>query len=76
MKQPKNQRELLELLAEQDKQIVHQQEQIRVLKQAMLRLEQQVRKIGVLAERTQGAHRTLNERVKVTEHVLRKKISE
>lgn len=71
MKQPKNQRELLELLAEQDHQITQQEEQIRVLKQALLRLEQQVRRIGTLAERAQGSNQRLVERVKVTEHLLR-----
>lgn len=73
MKQPKNQRELLLLLAEQDKQLAQQEEQIRILKQALLRLEQRVNKIGVVAERVQGAHRMLTERVRVTEYKLNRK---
>lgn len=73
MKQPKNQRELLQLLAEQDRQLTLQTEQIRTLKLALLRLEQQVRKIGVVAERVQGSHRMLTERVRVAEFKLGKK---
>jgi hypothetical protein len=72
MKQPKNQKELLQILAEQDVQLSHQEEQIRVLKQALLRLEQEMRKTRVLAERAQGTNRQLNERLKVTEFLLKR----
>jgi hypothetical protein len=73
MKQPKNQHELLQLLAEQDRQIQHQEEQIRSLKLAMLRLEQKLSKVAIITERVQGANRLLAERVRVVDSKVSKK---
>lgn len=67
MKQPKNQKELLILLAEQNAQLEKQDGQIRTLKQALLRLEQKLNKVSVVADRAQDNARSLNERVKRTE---------
>lgn len=72
MKHPKNQRELLEILVEQEKQIANQSEQIRTLKRALLRLEQAVNKVNVVANRVQGTQRVLSDRVKITESKLRR----
>lgn len=70
MKQPKNQKELLVLLAEMDQTIGRQDEQIRTLKQALLRMEQKLGKVSRIAERAQDNNRVLSERVKRTEAKL------
>ena len=52
MKQIKNQRDLFEIIEQQQKQLAEQSKQIRTLKQALLRLNESVRKVSVLAERS------------------------
>lgn len=71
MKQPKNQKDLLTLLTEQDAKIKDQDKQIQTMKLALLRLEQRLRKVSVLAERVSGNQGRISERVRLTESKLK-----
>ena len=65
MQTPKTQKELLQIIEEQEI-------QIRGLKQAMMRMEQRVRQLAVIAERTQGSQLRLNEQMRTVQLHLRK----
>jgi cell division protein FtsL len=55
-----------------EKKIAEQDKQIESLKQAIQRLERQLRAVSVVANRAQGASFRITEEVRVIQHKLRK----
>ncbi len=71
MDTPKTQKELLQIIVEQDK-------QIRSLKQAMMRLEKKVQGIAMVTESNRGQTRRLNENANIlADHIrtIQRKLS-
>lgn len=54
------------------KKVEEQEKQIRALKQAIMRLEAQIRKISVVADRAQGQSRRVTEEVRTIQRKIMK----